>query len=117
MHGAPAWAAWPDDKPIEIVVGFAPGGTTDVMARKLALAMQKRLGEKVTFVVVNKPGAAGEIALGYLARATPDGYTVLIASLSHNVNTILVPKVNYDPLRSFAPISLISVLPLLHVPG
>src|SRR3954447_23874533 len=91
-----AWAAWPDDKPIEIVVGFAPGGTTDVMARKLALAMQKRLGEKVTFVVVNKPGAAGEIALGYLARATPDGYTIGVVNIPSYLFVPMTKKAQYE---------------------
>ena len=61
----PAWAAWPDDKPIEVIVGFAPGGGTDLMARKLLPFVQKRLGPKAQFVVVNKPGAAGEIANAY----------------------------------------------------
>jgi len=95
--GSPTWAAWPDDKPIEIVVGFAPGGTTDVMARKLALAMQKRLGEKVTFVVVNKPGAAGEIALGYLARATPDGYTIGVVNVPSYLFVPMTKKAQYEP--------------------
>ena len=61
----PVMAAWPDDKPIEVVVGFAPGGGTDLMARKLLPFVQKRLGSQVQFVVVNKPGAAGEIANAY----------------------------------------------------
>jgi tripartite-type tricarboxylate transporter receptor subunit TctC len=95
--GSPAWAAWPDDKPIEIVVGFAPGGTTDVMARKLALGMQKRLGEKVTFVVVNKPGASGEIALGYLARATADGYTIGVVNVPSFLFVPMMKKAQYEP--------------------
>src|SRR6476469_5545459 len=93
----PASAAWPEDKPIEIVVGFAPGGTTDVMARKLALAMQKRLGEKVTFVVVNKPGAAGEIALRYLARATADGYTIGVVNVPSYLFVPMTKKAQYEP--------------------
>ena len=94
---SPAWAAWPDDRPIEIVVGFAAGGTTDVMARKLALGMQKRLGEKVTFVVANKPGASGEIALGYLARAAPDGYTIGIVNVPSYLFVPMTKKAQYDP--------------------
>ena len=68
---SPALAAWPEDKPIEVVIGFAPGGATDVMARKLLPAVEKRLGANVKFVVLNKPGAGGEIAFAQIARAAP----------------------------------------------
>ena len=95
--GSPASAAWPEDKPIEIVVGFAAGGTTDVMARKLALVMQKRLGEKVTFVIVNKPGASGEIALGYLARAAADGYTIGVVNVPSYLFLPMTKKAQYEP--------------------
>ena len=64
---AGAFAAWPNDKPIEVVVGFSPGGGTDLMARKLLPFVQKRLGGNVQFVVVNKPGASGDLAAGYVA--------------------------------------------------
>jgi tripartite-type tricarboxylate transporter receptor subunit TctC len=63
-----AWAAWPDDNPVEVVVGFAAGGGTDVMARKLLPFVEKRLGGNARFVVVNKPGAGGEIAVAAIAR-------------------------------------------------
>jgi tripartite-type tricarboxylate transporter receptor subunit TctC len=95
--GSPVCAAWPEDKPIEIVVGFAPGGTTDVMARKLALVMQKRLGEKVTFVIVNKPGASGEIALGYLSRAASDGYTIGVVNVPSYLFLPMTKKAQYEP--------------------
>lgn len=81
VAGTPAWAAWPEDKPIEVVVGFAPGGGTDLMARKLLPFVQKRLGGKAQFVVVNKPGAAGEIANTYVAKAKPDGYTLAVVNM------------------------------------
>jgi len=71
-----AHAAWPDDRPIELVVGFAPGGGTDVMARLVAQHMEKRLGDKTRIIVINKPGAGGEIAVRYVAAAKPDGYTL-----------------------------------------
>jgi tripartite-type tricarboxylate transporter receptor subunit TctC len=77
----PALAAWPDDKPIEVVVGFAAGGGTDLMARKLLPFVQKRLGPKAQFIVVNKPGAAGEIANGYAKAAKPDGYTLAVINV------------------------------------
>src|SRR5690348_1541820 len=76
-----ASAAWPDDRPIEVVVGFAPGGGTDLLARKLTPFLQKRLSDKAQFIVVNKPGAAGEIASAYLAKAKPDGYTIGIVNV------------------------------------
>lgn len=76
-----AQAAWPSDAPIEVVVGFAPGGTTDVMARVLAPYIAKHLGDKASLVIVNRPGASGEIAVSQVMRAKPDGYTVGIVNL------------------------------------
>ncbi len=73
---APGFAAWPDDQSIELVVGFAPGGGTDLMARAMAPYLEKKLGGRARIVVVNKPGAGGEISSTYLSRAKPDGYTV-----------------------------------------
>ena len=63
----PASAGWPEDKPIEVVIGFAPGGATDVMARKLLPFVEQKLGGKAKFVVLNKPGAGGEIAFAGIA--------------------------------------------------
>lgn len=77
----PAHAAWPNDKPIEVVVGFAAGGGTDVLTRKITHFMQKPLGGKAQFVVMNKPGAGGEIATGYVARAAADGYTIAVVNV------------------------------------
>src|SRR5690348_1239185 len=77
----PAMAGWPDDRTIEVVVGFAPGGGTDLLARKLMPFVQKRLGGKAQLIVVNKPGAAGEIANAYVAHAKPDGYTIGIVNV------------------------------------
>ena len=85
----PAWAGWPDDKPIEVVIGFAPGGGTDVMARKLLPFVEQRLGGKVKFVVLNKPGAGGEIAFAAIARAAPDAYSIGVVN---------VPGYNFIPM-------------------
>ena len=85
----PAWAGWPDDKPIEVVIGFAPGGGTDVMARKLLPFVEQRLGGKVKFVVLNKPGAGGEIAFAAIARAAPDAYAIGVVN---------VPGYNFIPM-------------------
>jgi tripartite-type tricarboxylate transporter receptor subunit TctC len=93
----PASAAWPDDRPIEVVIGFAAGGGTDVMARKLVASVQKRLGDKARFVVVNKPGAAGEIANAYLARATPDGYTIGVINVPGFLFLPMTKKTQYNP--------------------
>jgi tripartite-type tricarboxylate transporter receptor subunit TctC len=84
-----AWAAWPDDKPIEVVVGFAPGGGTDVMARKLLPFVERALGGKAKFVVLNKPGAGGEIAFASIARAAPDAYSIGVVN---------VPGYNFLPM-------------------
>jgi len=100
-------------KPIRVVVGFAAGGPTDVIARIIGQDMTAMFGQSV--VVDNRTGANSLIATEMVARATPDGYTLLFASLSHNVNAILVEKVQYVPLKDFAPVSLAAVLPLLLV--
>ena len=84
-----ALAAWPEDKPIEVVIGFAPGGGTDVMARKLLPFVEKRLDGKARFVVLNKPGAGGEIAFTSIARAAPDAYTMGVVN---------VPGYNFLPM-------------------
>src|SRR5215213_9256320 len=97
------------NKPIRIVVGFAAGGPTDVIARIIAQDMSASFGQSI--VVDNRTGANSLIATELVAHAAPDGYTLLFASLSHNVNAILLPKVQYGPLRDFAPVSLAAVLP------
>ena len=84
-----AFAAWPEDKPVEVIIGFAPGGATDVMARKLLPFVEKRLDGKAKFVVMNKPGAGGEIAFAGIARAAPDAYTMGVVN---------VPGYNFLPL-------------------
>lgn len=111
--GTPVLAQEYPTKPVRIVVGFAAGGPTDVIARIIAQDMTAMWGQSV--VVDNRTGANSLIATETVAQATPDGYTLLFASLSHNVNAILLPKVQYGPLKSFAPVSLAAVLPLLVV--
>jgi tripartite-type tricarboxylate transporter receptor subunit TctC len=92
----PLLAAWPDDKPVEVVVGFAPGGGTDLMARKLFSFVQKRLGGKAQFVVVNKPGASGELGNAYVAKAQPDGYTVGVVNVPAFLYLPMVRKTQYQ---------------------
>lgn len=101
-------------KPVRIVVGFAAGGPTDVIARIIAQDMTASLGQ--TFIVENRAGANAVIATEAVARAAPDGYTMLFSSLSLIVNAILLEnKVKYHPFKDFAPVNLAAVLPLLIV--
>lgn len=81
LCAASAHAEWPADQPIEIVVGFAAGGETDIMARAMAPFIARHLGGGAQLVVMNKPGASGAIAYSYLARAKPDGYTLGVVNL------------------------------------
>lgn len=94
--GHSAFAAWPDDKPIEVVVGFSAGGGTDLMARKLLPFVQKRLGPKAQFVVVNKPGASGEIANSYAKHAKADGYTLAVINVPSFLFVPMTKKSQYE---------------------
>lgn len=102
------------NQPIKMLIGFAAGGPTDVIGRILAQHMTTTMGQSV--VVENRTGANSLIATREVAKAKPDGYTVLFASLSHNVNRLLLnEKAEYEPLGSFAPVSLVANLPLVVV--
>ena len=111
---ASAAAAYPD-RAVTLVVPYAPGGTTDLMARIVASKLGDVLGQ--TVVVVNKPGAGGAVGSGYAARERPDGYTLVMAvESSHAVNPNVHAKSPYDPIKDFAPISnLANVLGVLDV--
>lgn len=100
----PASAAWPEDKAIEVVVGFAPGGGTDVMARKLFPFVERALGGKAKFVVLNKPGAGGEIAFASIARGAPDGYAIGVVNVPGYNLLPMTRKTQYstDDLRLVA---------------
>jgi tripartite-type tricarboxylate transporter receptor subunit TctC len=100
--GAPAQAAYPD-RPITLIIPFAPGGPTDIIARILTVALHQTLGQQL--VVDNRGGAAGNIGMGQAARATPDGYTLLLTSTAIAVNPALFKSLPYDPVKDFAPIS------------
>ncbi len=102
------------DKPVRMVVGYSAGGPTDVIARLIAQDMSATLGQSV--VVENKTGANGLIGTLEVKRAPADGYTVLMTTLSHNVNAILMAeKKPYDPIADFAPVGLVCSLPLVLV--
>lgn len=101
-------------KPIRLVVGFAAGGPTDVIARVLAQQMTASMGQ--TVVVENRTGANAIIATDLVARAAPDGYTALFSSLSLLVNAILSPdRIKYDPFKDYAPVSNAASLPMVVV--
>jgi tripartite-type tricarboxylate transporter receptor subunit TctC len=101
----PAAAAYPD-RPIRIVVPFAPGGGTDVVARTLAQEMARDLGASI--VIENKPGAGTIIGTQAVATSDPDGYTLLMGTFANAVNPSLKAKLPYDPHRDFAPVALIA---------
>jgi tripartite-type tricarboxylate transporter receptor subunit TctC len=101
-------------KPLRLVIGYAAGGPTDVIGRLIAQDMAATLGQPV--VVENKTGANGLIGTLEVKKAPADGYTVLVTTLSHNVNAILMAdKKPYDPLKDFTPISLVAFLPMVMV--
>jgi tripartite-type tricarboxylate transporter receptor subunit TctC len=102
-------------KPIRIIIGFAPGGPTDVLVRVVAQDMSASLGQGVA--VENRPGANSLIGTQAVARAAGDGYTLLGTTLAHNVNHILMgpEKTQYDPIKDFTAVSLVGLLPLVVV--
>jgi len=103
------------NKPIRIIIGFAPGGPTDVLIRVVAQDMSASLGQGVA--VENRPGANSLIGTQAVARASGDGYTLLGTTLAHNVNHILMgpEKTQYDPIKDFTAVSLVGLLPLVVV--
>jgi tripartite-type tricarboxylate transporter receptor subunit TctC len=98
---------------VRLIVGLAPGGATDIMARTLVPGLSEELGQPV--VVDNRPGAAGTIGAGIVAKSPPDGYTLLLASSSFTSNAVLEKNGAYDPLRDFAPITNVASAPFLLV--
>jgi tripartite-type tricarboxylate transporter receptor subunit TctC len=100
-------------KPIKLLVGASPGGTTDTMARAIAQPLSVSLGKPV--LVENRPGAGGNLAADAVAKSAPDGYTLLVSFTSHTINATLYPKLPFDPVADFTPISMISTVPSLLV--
>ena len=112
---APAALAQPGfpSRPIKFIVPFPPGGATDLVGRLLASRLQESWGQNV--VVENKPGASGMIGTEQVARAAPDGYTVLVGITTHIQNPAIFAKVPYDPLKDFEPVSQICLSYLVLV--
>jgi tripartite-type tricarboxylate transporter receptor subunit TctC len=111
---APAQADSYPSRPIRLLVGFPPGGISDVIARTVASKASDILKQNI--VVENRPGAGTTIAADAVARAAPDGYTLLLQdTTTHAINASLYPKLPYDTVKSFTPISLVSSSPLMLV--
>src|ERR1700704_6109397 len=121
FHGRAAQAqvsppqAWPT-RFVKLVVPFTPGGGIDGIGRILGAQLSEMWGQQV--VVENKPGAGGNIASEFVARAAPDGYTMYITAAGLALNRYLFASINYDPVADFAPVTLICLFPnLLVVPN
>ena len=107
-----AQSAWPT-KQIRMIIPYPPGGPTDILGRIVAQQLTESLGQVV--VVENKPGASGMIGADIVAKAPPDGYTLLVNASIHVINPSLYKKPPYDAIRDFAPVSLIADVPLVLV--
>jgi len=112
---AGAYAADPQYpvKPIRMLVPFAPGGGADLIARIVAPRLSERFGQSI--IVDNRPAAGGIVAAEMAARSTPDGYTLFVPTSNHAANPSFVPKLGYDTLKDFAPITLAVMSPLVMV--
>jgi len=118
-----ALAAWPVSaqpvdatypaKPVRVIIGLAPGGASDTQARLFAQKLTESMGRP--FVVDNRAGASGTIAYMAVAKSPPDGYTLMAAAAGHSTTPLFFPKIPYDPVRDFAPISLVVQAPFLLV--
>lgn len=113
LPAAFAQGAWPT-KPVRIVVPFAPGGTTDILARTIAPELGKAFGQ--SFVVENRAGAGGNIGAEVVAKSPGDGYTLLMGTVgTHGINQSLYSKLPYDPQKDFVPITLVAGVPNVMV--
>lgn len=110
LAAEPALAAWPTDRPIQLVVPYAPGGTADALSRLIAEQLGPKLG--TTVVVVNRPGASGVIGQASVAQSPGDGYTILYDATPYSINPHL-QKLPYDPQKDLQPVMLVGLTPML----
>ena len=100
-------------RPVRVIVPYSPGGSSDAVARILSQKLGETLGQQ--FVIDNRPGAAGSLGREIVAKATPDGYTLLIGDSPHTINVHVLKHVPYDPIKDFTPITLIATAPQIMV--
>src|SRR5262245_10637314 len=112
LLGVPSPVAAYPERPLTIVVPFAPGGANDVVVRAIQQPLAEALGQPI--VIENRGGAGGSVGAGYVARARADGYTLLMAATGFAVNPSLYDKVQYDPLADFEPIAEIATFPVIY---
>jgi tripartite-type tricarboxylate transporter receptor subunit TctC len=110
LAATPALAqTWPN-RPLRLVVPFPAAGTTDIIAREVAAELAKSLGQQV--VVDNRPGAGGNVGSDIVAKAAPDGYTLVMGTVgTHAINSSVYSKMPYDPVKDFAPVTLVAAVP------
>jgi tripartite-type tricarboxylate transporter receptor subunit TctC len=104
--------AWPS-RPIRFILPFPPGGGTDILGRMIAERLSANLGQPV--VTENRGGAGGNVGAEAAARSAPDGYTIVLVAPSLAISPTLYSKINYDPVKDFAPISLVATVPNLMI--
>jgi len=109
-YAADAAQSYPS-KPVRMIVGYAPGGGSDIMGRLMAQELTKAYGQQM--IVENRPGAAQNVAAELVARSPADGYMLFMSSAALGVNVSLYPKLNYDPIKDFAPMALFAISPNL----
>ncbi|MES1266045.1 MAG: tripartite tricarboxylate transporter substrate binding protein [Variovorax sp.] len=107
-----AGAQYPN-KPVRMVVAFPPGGSTDLAARALGEKLAAALGQP--FVIENKPGASGNIGAEFVAKSAPDGYTLFMAATSFATAPAFFPQLGWDPVKDFAPVSMVATVPIIVV--
>jgi len=107
-----ASAAWPE-KPVKVLIGYAPGGSTDVVARLVGNRLGEKLGQPI--VIENKPGGAGDFAAELMLQAPPDGYTLMMSTVAlHAINAGLY-KQKFDPVADFTPIAFVCSYPMIMI--
>jgi tripartite-type tricarboxylate transporter receptor subunit TctC len=112
-HAAQAYAESYPARPIRFIVGFAPGGGNDILARMVGQKLTEQFGQSV--VIDNRPGAGGNVGAELVSRALPDGYTILMMSSSHPIQGLLKRGLTYDPIRDFTPVAQLANYPYLLV--
>jgi tripartite-type tricarboxylate transporter receptor subunit TctC len=112
MGAGNVWAAGYPSRPVHLVIPYPPGGSADILGRVMGKALEEQLGQPV--VVDNRPGAGAIIGARYVANAPPDGYTLLMGTVSSNAMTPAVnPKAGYDPVKSFTPVGRLASMPFV----